>query len=44
MDLLQAGTVTLGTLDLTLERGSRDAGVLTERFWRLSTSLRISGF
>lgn len=44
MSLLQSGSVTLASLDLTLERGSRESGVLDERYWRLATSVRISGF
>jgi hypothetical protein len=44
MNLLQAGAITLASLDLALERGSRDAGSIEERFWRFSTSVRISGF
>jgi hypothetical protein len=44
MNLLVSGPATLARLDLTLERGRRDAGALEERFWRLVTSLRVSGF
>lgn len=42
--LLQAGATTLASVDFALDRGSRRAGLLDERFWRLSTSVRISGF
>lgn len=46
MDLLtsQTGNVLLARLDLALERGLRQAGSFEERFWRLSTSVRVSGF
>jgi hypothetical protein len=44
MDLLSSGDVVLARLDMTLERGLRDAGSFEERFWRFSTSVRVSGF
>jgi hypothetical protein len=44
MDLLTGGDVVLARLDLTLERGLRAAGSFEERFWRFSTSVRVSGF
>ena len=44
MDLLTSGEVLLARLDLALERGLRSAALFEERFWRLSTSVRVSGF
>ncbi len=46
MDLLASttGEVILARLDLALERGTRQAGLFEENFWRLSTSVRVSGF
>ncbi|MBT8337646.1 MAG: hypothetical protein KJO11_13645 [Gemmatimonadetes bacterium] len=44
MDLLTGADVVLARLDLTLERGLREAGSFEERFWRFSTSVRVSGF
>ena len=44
MDLLTSGEVLLARLDLALERGLREAGTFEERFWRFSTSVRVSGF
>ncbi len=44
LDLLTSGEALLARLDFALERGLRDAGSFEERFWRLSTSVRISGF
>ncbi len=44
MQLLQAGGTTLASVEFALDRGTRQSGTLEERFWRLSTSVRISGF
>jgi opacity protein-like surface antigen len=44
MDLLTSGEVLLARLDFALERGLREAGLFEERFWRFSTSVRVSGF
>jgi hypothetical protein len=44
MNLLTSGEVLLARLDLALERGLRQASLFEERFWRLSTSVRVSGF
>lgn len=44
MDLLVVQGVVLSRLDLTLERGLREAGSFQENFWRLATSVRLSGF
>lgn len=44
MDLLTSGEVLLARLDFALERGLREAGGFQERFWRLATSVRVSGF
>lgn len=44
MNLLTSGEILLARLDFALERGLREAGAFEERFWRLSTSVRVSGF
>lgn len=44
IDLLVSEPVVLAKLDLSLERGRREVGDLTESFWRLGTSVRVSGF
>jgi hypothetical protein len=44
MNLLESESDVLARADLAIERGSRDAGLFTEDFWRLSVSLRVSGF
>lgn len=44
MDLLTSGDILLARLDFALERGMREAGGFEERFWRLATSVRLSGF
>jgi hypothetical protein len=44
MNLLESENVLLARADFGLERGSRDAGVFKEDFWRLSVTLRLSGF
>jgi len=36
--------ILLAGADLALERGERTAGSLTERFWRATASIRVSGF
>ncbi|MDT8342150.1 MAG: hypothetical protein RQ751_11620 [Longimicrobiales bacterium] len=44
LNLLEGQDVLLARSDFTLERGSRDAGVFEEDFWRLSVTIRVSGF
>lgn len=44
MNLLQSGELLLARTDFTVERGSRDAGVFSEEFWRMVVTLRVSGF
>jgi hypothetical protein len=44
IDLLASETVLLAQLDLSLERGTREVGEVSESFWRLGTSIRVSGF
>lgn len=44
IDLLASETVLLAQLDFSLERGTREVGDLSENFWRLGTSIRVSGF
>lgn len=44
MDLLVVQGVVLSRLDLALERGTRTGGSFEESFWRLATSVRLSGF
>ncbi|MEX2467947.1 MAG: hypothetical protein WD995_13640 [Gemmatimonadota bacterium] len=36
--------VLLAAADLALERGERSAGTLSERFWRLTATIRVAGF
>jgi len=36
-------TMPVARVDLGLERGSRDAGALSESFWRTTVSLRLAG-
>jgi hypothetical protein len=44
LELFRAEDVVLGALDLALERGKRDAGELSERFWRGTLTIRVAGF
>lgn len=44
LNLLEGNGFILAGLDLSVERGSRDAGFLTEDFTRFSVSVRVSGF
>lgn len=44
IDLLSSREVNLARLDFGLERGNRQLGSLTEDFFRLSTTIRVSGF
>ena len=44
LELLRAEDVVLGALDLALERGNREAGDLSERFWRGTLTIRVAGF
>lgn len=43
INLADTQDIPLARLDLTVERGSRDAGLLTEDYWRTTLSLRLSG-
>ncbi len=43
LNLAQIDEFTLAGIDLALERGSRSDDVLSERFWRMTASLRVSG-
>lgn len=36
--------ILLAGVDLGLERGERSVGTISERFWRLTAALRVSGF
>jgi hypothetical protein len=44
LNLVQANDVPLARVDLAVERGSRSASSLMERFWRASLSVRVAGF
>ena len=44
MNLLENAAGMRAVADFAVERGSRDATVFVEDFWRLSVSLRVSGF
>ena len=43
LNLAQIDEFTLAGIDLALERGTRSDDVLSERFWRMTASLRVSG-
>jgi hypothetical protein len=42
-NLRQLGTISLARMDLAVERGSRDAGSLSEAFTRMTVTLRMAG-
>lgn len=42
-NLRQLGTISLARMDLAVERGSRDAGTLSEAFTRMTVTLRLAG-
>ena len=44
LNLAQADGIVLAKTDLAIERATRLAGTLTERFWRLTVSFHASGF
>jgi hypothetical protein len=44
IDFVQSGATTLAGMGLSIERGSRDAGTLSESFFRASLTLRVAGF
>ena len=44
MNLLESEDLLLARADFGLERGKRDAGSFSEDFWRLSVTLRVTGF
>jgi len=44
LNLAQTDGLVLAKTDLAIERGTRVAGTLTERFWRLTISFHASGF
>jgi hypothetical protein len=43
LNLAQAEGIVLAKMDLTLERATRSAPMLTERFWRFSLSFQATG-
>lgn len=43
INFAQVGNVPLARLDVSVERGTRDAGTFSESFWRSTFSLRLSG-
>jgi hypothetical protein len=44
IDFVQSGNTTIAGMGIALERGSREAGTLSERFLRASLTLRVAGF
>ena len=44
LDLVAGQAAALARTDLSLERGTRDAGTVTEDFWRFGISVQVSGF
>jgi hypothetical protein len=42
LNLTPGNAVVLGAVDLALERGSREAGTLSETFWRGTVTFRVS--
>jgi hypothetical protein len=44
LNLTQVEDVVLAGVDLALERGSREAGALSETFWRGTLTFRVSGW
>lgn len=44
LDLMPPQSGYIGTVDLGFERGDRDAGSLSESFWRASMTFRVGGF
>jgi hypothetical protein len=44
INLIPAQVGLLGSIDLALERGSREAGALSESFWRMSLSVRVGSY
>ena len=44
IDFVQSGTTTLAGMGISIERGSREAGTLSESFFRASLTLRVAGF
>jgi hypothetical protein len=44
LELFRAAEVVVGGMDLALERGKREAGDLSERFWRGTITIRVAGF
>ena len=43
INLRQIGTISLARMDVAVERGSRDAGTLSEAFTRMTVTLRLAG-
>ncbi len=43
INLRQIGTISLARVDVAVERGSRDAGTLSETFTRMTVTLRLAG-
>lgn len=44
LNLAQSGPVVLSVLDVAVERGTRKDDALTERFWRGTLTVRVSGY
>lgn len=44
LSLSKSNSLTLASLDVALERGKRTEGPITEKFWRSTLTVRVSGF
>lgn len=44
LELFRAGEEVLGGVDLSLERGRRRGGGVSENFWRSTLTIRVAGF
>jgi hypothetical protein len=44
LNLMPPQTGLVGVIDLALERGTREAGSLSEKFWRASATFRVGSF
>jgi hypothetical protein len=44
LNITQVEQLVLAGVDLAVERGSRDAGTLSESFWRATLTFRVAGW
>ena len=44
LNLLPPQVGVMGAIDVALERGTRDAGSLSESFWRATMTFRVGSF